>query len=49
MNTLANSPSAKDIAYHLHPYTNFVAHEAQGPHIMEKGDGIYVIDDTGKR
>ena len=49
MSTLANSPSAKDIAYHLHPYTNFVAHEAQGPHIMEKGDGIYVIDDTGKR
>ena len=49
MNTMANSPSAKDIAYHLHPYTNFVAHEAQGPHIMEKGDGIYVIDDTGKR
>ena len=49
MNTLANSPSARDIANHLHPYTNFVAHEAQGPHIMEKGDGIYVIDDTGKR
>jgi 4-aminobutyrate--pyruvate transaminase len=49
MSTLANSPSAKDIANHLHPYTNLVAHEAQGPHIMEKGDGIYVIDDTGKR
>ncbi len=49
MNTRANSPSAKDIAYHLHPYTNFVAHEAQGPHIMTEGDGIYVIDDTGKR
>ena len=49
MSTRANSPSAKDIAYHLHPYTNLVAHEAQGPHIMAEGDGIYVIDDTGKR
>ncbi len=49
MTTLANSPHGRDIAYHLHPYTNLVAHEKQGPHIMAKGDGIYVVDDSGKR
>ncbi|MEE8393866.1 MAG: aspartate aminotransferase family protein [Rhodospirillales bacterium] len=49
MNIPANSPHARDIACHLHPYTNLEAHEKQGPHILEKGDGIYVIDDTGKR
>ena len=45
----ANSPHSRDIAYHLHPYTNAVAHEEQGPHIIAGGDGIYVIDDSGKR
>ncbi len=45
----ANSPRARDIAYHLHPYTNLAAHEELGPHIITEGDGIYVIDDSGKR
>jgi len=49
MSARANSPSGRDIAYHLHPYTNLVQHEKQGPHIITKGDGIYVIDDQGNR
>ena len=49
MTVRANSPEARDIAYHLHPYTNLVAHEEKGPHIMARGDGIYVIDESGKR
>ena len=49
MSKRANSPRARDIAYHLHPYTNLAAHEELGPHIIAEGDGIYVIDDTGKR
>ncbi len=44
----ANSPHARDIACHLHPYTNLDLHQTQGPHIFEKGDGIHVIDDSGK-
>lgn len=44
-----NSPSAKDIAYHLHSYTNFAAHEQQGPMIIRGGDGCYVMDEDGKR
>ena len=49
MSTRANSPHGRDIAYHLHAYTNLAAHEELGPHIMVGGDGVYVIDDAGNR
>ena len=45
----ANSPQARDIAYHLHPYTNAEVHEEVGPRIITGGEGVYVIDDDGKR
>ncbi len=45
----ANSPHARDAAHHLHPYTNMADHEAIGPHIISRGEGIYVFDDDGKR
>jgi len=44
-----NSPAARDVAYHLHPYTNARKHEAEGPMIVERGEGVYVFDDSGKR
>jgi 4-aminobutyrate--pyruvate transaminase len=44
-----NSPATKDIAYLMHPYTNPTAHEASGPQIIQRGDGIYVYDDDGKK
>ncbi len=44
-----NSPFARDIAHHLHPFTNLAAHEERGPLILEKGDGIYVSDTDGNR
>ena len=44
-----NSPEARDIAYHLHSYTNAVAHQEQGPMVMERGEGIHVYDNQGKR
>jgi len=46
---LANSMEARDIKYHLHPNTNARQHEKTGPFIIEKGDGIYVEDNNGKR
>ncbi len=49
MTTTPNSPHARDIASHLHPYTNLAAHPEQGPHIFSQGEGIYVIDDDGKK
>ncbi len=49
MSFAPNSPAARDVAYTLHPYTNLVAHEARGPHIITRGEGIYVWDDDGKQ
>ena len=43
-----NSNAARDIAHHLHPYTNFKKHESDGPLIIVRGKGVYVIDDDGK-
>ena len=43
-----NSPAARDVAYFLHPYTNAKAHEEHGPMIIERGEGVYVYDDSGK-
>jgi 4-aminobutyrate--pyruvate transaminase len=48
MTIVPNSTAARDIAYHLHPYTNAVRHEADGPLVMGRGKGIYVYDEDGK-
>ncbi len=45
---LANSPEARDLANHMHPYTNPVALKAQGAHIINKGEGVFVHDNQGK-
>lgn len=44
-----NSPEARDIAYHLHSYTNAARHLDVGPLVIERGDGPYVFDNSGKR
>ena len=44
-----NSPEARDVAYLLHPYSNFRQHEEQGPMVIERGDGVYVWDNNGKQ
>ncbi|WP_424984373.1 aspartate aminotransferase family protein [Microbulbifer sp. S227A] len=44
-----NSPEARDVAYHLHSYTNARSHQQDGPLIIERGDGAYVIDNSGNR
>lgn len=49
MDAQPNSPEARDIRYHMHAYTNMRRHQEVGPLIIEKGDGIYVEDNTGKR
>ena len=46
---LSNSASARDRAFVLHPMTNLVQHAAEGPLIIARGDGIYIIDDQGRR
>jgi 4-aminobutyrate--pyruvate transaminase len=49
MDARPNSPEARDRKYHLHSYTNARRHLDVGPLIIEKGDGVYVEDITGKR
>ncbi len=44
-----NSLEAVDAAYHLHPYTNAVAQEKDGPLVITGGDGVHVIDASGRR
>ncbi len=44
-----NSTAARDVRSQLHPYTNPVAHEAHGPLIISRGDGVWVEDEDGKR
>ena len=44
-----NSPEARDLAHHLHSYTHLPTLEREGPVILERGDGIYVVDVHGKR
>lgn len=39
----------RDIAYHLHPYTNPIKHQQVGPRIIDRGEGIYVYDDQGRQ
>lgn len=49
MSPRSNSNAARDIAYHLHPHTNFSQHEQSGSLVVAKGDGVYIVDDQGKR
>ena len=45
----ANSPEARDVAHHLHGYTNARRHEETGPLVIERGEGVWVHDIHGRR
>jgi len=49
MSVRPNSAASRDIAYHLHPYTNARKNEDEGSLIVDRGEGVYVIDDQGNR
>ena len=42
-----NSLQARDIASLVHPQTNLLQHLTQGPQVIERGQGIYIWDDSG--
>ena len=47
-NPAANeSASARDIAYHMHPFTNMRRLESEGPFVITRGQGIHVYDEAG--
>jgi 4-aminobutyrate---pyruvate transaminase len=49
MSVRPNSAASRDIAYHLHPYTNARKNEEEGSLILDRGEGVYVIDEDGNR
>ncbi len=49
MSDRSNSAVDRDIAYHLHPYTNARKNESEGSLIIDRGEGVYVIDSQGNR
>jgi len=44
-----NSPASRDIAFHMHPYTNPAVLRDGAPHIMAEGQGVFVVDESGNR
>nr|AAF99609.1 family II aminotransferase [Pseudomonas fluorescens] len=48
MTTTSSSLADKDMRHQLHPYTNARAHEELGPLVIDRGDGVFVIDENGK-
>ncbi|MFU1477719.1 aspartate aminotransferase family protein [Roseovarius sp. C7] len=44
-----NSVEARDVAYHMHSYTNARAHQENGPVVIDRGEGAYVYDTSGKK
>ena len=49
MTVQPNSVEARDQAYQLHSYTNARALERDGALVIDRGDGVYVFDNNGKR
>ncbi|MFK8399888.1 aspartate aminotransferase family protein [Pseudomonas sp. BGr12] len=49
MSNVIESLSEKDVNSLLHPYTDARLHQETGPLIIERGEGIYVFDDQGKK
>lgn len=49
MNKYNSTLAEKDVQFQLHPYTDARVHQKFGPLIIERGEGVYVFDDQGKR
>jgi 4-aminobutyrate--pyruvate transaminase len=49
MTTTLTPAAQRDVAHHLHPYTQLRQLEREGPLVIVRGDGVHVIDEHGKR
>jgi len=45
---LGNSAASRDIAFHLHPYSNYRKLEREGELLITRGKGVKVWDEAGK-
>lgn len=46
--TTVNSNAARDVAYHLHPFTDLRRHGDEGPLVIVRGEGVRVFDESGR-
>jgi len=44
-----SAAAQRDMTYHLHPSSNLAAVQSEGPLVISRGDGVYVVDEHGKR
>jgi 4-aminobutyrate---pyruvate transaminase len=44
-----NSISARDRESLIHPMTDLIRHAKEGPLVIERGEGVFVYDDAGRR
>ncbi|SFM66575.1 aspartate aminotransferase family protein [Methylobacterium pseudosasicola] len=49
MTFMLNSIEARDIAYQLHPLVDLRNYDKTGALVIERGEGIYVFDNAGRR
>ena len=49
MTVMPNSVEARDIAYQLHPLVDLRNYDKTGALVIERGEGIYVYDNAGRR
>lgn len=49
MSALPNSIEARDAAYQMHPLVDLKAYEKTGGLVIDRGEGVYVFDNSGKR
>ena len=48
VNRIGTSAASRDVAYHLHPFTNLKLLQTEGPLVITRGKGVRVFDETGK-
>jgi 4-aminobutyrate--pyruvate transaminase len=48
VNRIGTSAAGRDVAYHLHPFTNLKLLQTEGPLVITRGKGVRVFDETGK-
>jgi 4-aminobutyrate--pyruvate transaminase len=44
-----NSLAARDVRALIHPFTDLAHHVEEGPMVLTRGEGVYVLDEHGRR
>ncbi|MBI1383972.1 MAG: aminotransferase class III-fold pyridoxal phosphate-dependent enzyme [Rhizobiales bacterium] len=48
-NPKLSNADVRDIETLIHPYTNLATHRETGPTVLDRGEGVYVYDDKGRK